>query len=72
MKDKAYAVVALKEILGRALDAVEMYGAALANSSTGTSLDPGGVAGWDLEFARMTREQQVEWLLQLFNSLVND
>jgi len=62
MKDKTYAILALKEILSRALGAVETFGGQAQAD----------LEGWDLEFATMSRDDQVEWLLQLFNSLIND
>jgi hypothetical protein len=67
MQDKIYAVVALEEILTRALDAVEAHA---APPSTGTSLDKGKMTAWDLEFAQMPREKQVVWLTHLFEALV--
>jgi hypothetical protein len=58
MQEKSYAIVALKDILTRAL-------AAAALEQAGVEL-----AGWDLEFAQMSREAQAEWLIQLFEVLV--
>jgi len=70
MKEKEYAVVALKDILARAFGAVELYAVLTAYQCTGTSLDFGTISGWDSEFAQMTREEQVDWLLRLFEVLI--
>lgn len=58
MQDKGYATTALKDILCRAL-------AAAALEQTGVEL-----AGWDLEFAAMSREEQADWLITLFEVLI--
>jgi len=70
MQEKGYAITALKDILKRALDAVEVYAVAIAAGSSGTSLDIGHITGWDREFAQMSREEQAEWLIHLFEELV--
>lgn len=58
MRNKSYAVVALEDILIRALAAV--------------ALDAVGIesAGWDLEFSQMSRKEQAAWLIQLFETLI--
>lgn len=71
MKEKEYAVVALKDILRRALGAVEaLVLITTGRGPSGTSLDIGVIDGWDLEFAQMSREEQVDWLLRLFEVLI--
>lgn len=67
---KKYAIVALKDILVKALGAVETkgysdgYAAALPNEAIAL------LEGWDLEFAQMPREEQAVWLIQLFETLI--
>ena len=58
MREKDYAIIALKDILRRAL-------AASALEQSGVEL-----GGWDAEFAQMSREEQAEWLIKLFEVLV--
>lgn len=58
MQNKEYATAALKDILRRALTAVALGQA---------GVEP---ASWDLEFVSMSREEQVDWLLRLFEVLV--
>ena len=88
MKEKEYAVVALKDILHRALLAVQKQGFANCWDMVGGESDTeeenyavegsanmhfGGqplLEGWDLEFALMSREEQAEWLVRLFEVLI--
>ena len=84
MKNKSYAVTALKDILARALHATYWRGVAVGWTEDGAKKallgeevdvtlfldDQPQLRGWDLEFARMSREEQVDWLLQLFEVLV--
>ena len=84
MQEKEYAVVALKDILARALHATYWRGVAVGWTEDGAKKALLGeevdvtlfldgqpqLQGWDLEFARMTREEQVEWLLRLFEVLI--
>jgi len=72
MLEKEYAIVAMRDILARALGAVEVYGMILGEPPVSTGLafgEPVG-QGWNWEFAQMTRKEQVEWLLHLFEVLV--
>lgn len=59
MQNKDYAVMALKEVLIRALMAVAAF-----------NTDGQETVGWDNEFATMPYVEQAEWLIHLFNELV--
>ena len=68
--DRELAILSLREIIMRALGAIEQWAA--VKQHTGTSLDFGHIQGWDLEFACMSRKDQVDWLISLFSALTND
>ena len=58
MNRTEYALIALKEILARALAAVSEP---VWASST-----------WEAQFCAMRREEQVEWLIKLFEELMGE
>lgn len=70
MTNKEYAIVALKDILSRALNTVEMRGYCDGYEKAAPGSNLIVADGWDLEFAQMSREEQVEWLIQLFEVLI--
>lgn len=80
--DPGFAILSLSEILERALGAVERAG--MIGGLVGCKFleknfqgqgnailigDEPVLAGWDMEFARMTRKEQVKWLIHLFAAL---